>query len=149
MSGGEAFVWLDRYLDTIRTGPQYLRMESVAQTVADALRRGVDIRHYDLHAWCIMPNHVHVLLTPCIAASRLLQLLKGVTAREANKLLGRTGEPFWQAESYDHWVRNETEFDRIAAYIENNPVKAGLVTRASEYHWSSAGALDTSVEAAG
>ena len=55
------------------------------------------------------------------------QGLKGYTAREANRLLGRTGQPFWQGESYDHWVRDETEFIRIIAYIENNPVKAGLV----------------------
>src|SRR5437762_1430790 len=53
--------------------------------------------------------------------------MKGFTARQANLILNRTGEPFWQAESYDHWVRNEPEYFRIAASIENNPVKAGLV----------------------
>jgi len=76
-----------------------------------------------------MANHVHVLLLR-ITPSRLLQSLKGFTAREANRVLGRTGEPFWQAESYDHWVRDENEYGRIAAYIENNPVKAGLVGNA-------------------
>jgi hypothetical protein len=64
--------------------------------------------------------------------------LKGCTAREANLVLGRTGQPFWQAESYDHWVRDENQFERIVAYIENNPVKAGFVTRPEDYPWSSA-----------
>jgi putative DNA methylase len=65
-------------------------------------------------------------------------MLKGGTAREANKRLGVAGVPFWQRESYDHWARNEEEFQRIVAYIENNPVKAGLVAKASDYRWSSA-----------
>ena len=69
---------------------------------------------------------------------RITQGLKGYTAREANRLLGRTGQPFWQGESYDHWVRDETEFIRIIAYIENNPVKAGLVARSEDRRWSSA-----------
>ena len=72
-------------------------------------------------------NHVHSLVVPHISPTRFLQSLKSYTARQVNKLLGRTGEPFWQRESYDHWVRNETERRRIIAYIENNPVKAGLV----------------------
>src|SRR5713226_8726531 len=103
-----------------------------------------------------MSNHVHVLLLPKIPPSRLLQSLKGATAREANRMLGRTGETFWQAESYDHWVRDEKERERIVSYIEDNAVKAGLVKRAEDYCWSSAfergksaetslGAADTSV----
>jgi len=71
-------------------------------------------------------------------ASRVLQWLKGVTARQANLLHGRTGQPFWQRESYDHVVREERELERIVAYVENNPVKAGLVGEACQYVWSSA-----------
>ncbi len=80
-----------------------------------------------------------------------MKSLKGSTAREANRLLGRTGEPFWQRESYDHWVRDEREWRRIEFYIENNPVKAGLVSRAEEYRWSSKWnqkSVDTSGDAA-
>src|SRR5206468_9304444 len=62
----------------------------------------------------------------------------GFTAREANRLLDRTGMRFWQRESYDHWIRDAREFDRVRAYIENNPVKAGLATAAENYVWSSA-----------
>src|SRR5947209_533326 len=57
--------------------------------------------------------------------------------------------PFWQAESYDHWVRTEGEWQRIIAYIayiEENPVKAGLVQRAADYRWSSASAGSESAE---
>ena len=73
-----------------------------------------------------------------VPPSRLLRSLKGYTAYQANRLLGRTGEPFWQRESYDHWVRSQEEWQRIAAYIENNPVKAGVVSQAEEYRWASA-----------
>jgi len=55
-----------------------------------------------------------------------LQWIKGRTARDANLLLSRMGEPFWKHESYDHRVRSEAQFNRIAAYIEKNPVSAGL-----------------------
>jgi putative transposase len=156
LSTGAAFVWMDRYLDTTRLGPLYLAQESLAGIVVASLRRGAFLGHYELGAYVVMSNHVHVLLLPKVSPSRLLQSLKGATAREANRILGRTGEMFWQAESYDHWVRDETERRRIVAYIESNPVKAGLVKRAEDYCWSSAseaqknaetslGAADTSV----
>src|SRR5437016_1201069 len=60
-----------------------------------------------------MPNHVHMLVLPKISPSKFMKSLKGFTAREANLVLNRTGEPFWQAESYDHWVRNSDEGERI------------------------------------
>jgi REP element-mobilizing transposase RayT len=85
-----------------------------------------------------MSNHVHVLIRPLQQPTRLLQSLKGTTAREANLILVRTGQPFWQRESYDHCARDEPELERIVAYIENNPVKAGLVAKPSAYRWSSA-----------
>jgi len=126
----------------------YLRQERIARIVADSLQRGVELGHYRLGAWAIMTNHVHVLLFPRIAPSRL-QSLKGTTAREANQVLGRIGERFWQAESYDHWVRDDREWSRIAAYIENNPVKAGLVRQPEDHRWSSAASAETSLGAAG
>jgi putative transposase len=91
-----------------------------------------------MKAFAVMANHVHVLLLPSVPPSRLLKSLKGLTVRAANRLLGRTGEPFWQRESYDHWVRDADQFQRITAYIENNPVKAGMAARAEDYAWSSA-----------
>lgn len=129
---------MDRYSDAARSGPLFLHQEPIAQLVIQSLCRGVELGQYQLGSFVLMANHVHVLLLPSIAPSLLLKSIKGYTAREANRLLGRTGEPFWQKESYDHWVRDEQERQRIVAYIENNPVRAGLVARAKEYRWSSA-----------
>jgi putative transposase len=146
LSSGPAFVWMDRYLDAARRGPSYLAEERIAHLVVGSLHRGVLLGHYELGAYAIMANHVHALLLPKVSPSRLLGSLKGATTRHANLLLGRTGETFWQAESYDHWVRDEREWRRIAAYIENNPVKAGLVSSAEDYRWSSAARPETSAE---
>jgi putative transposase len=148
VSAGKAFVWMDRYLDTTVEGPMYLVLEPIAGIVVASLERGQELGHHDLGAWVLMTNHVHVLLLPKVPPPHLFRALKGVTAREANRILGRSGETFWQAESYDHWVRDDAEMRRITAYIENNPVKAGLVDRPEDYRWSSASA-DTSVGAAG
>jgi REP element-mobilizing transposase RayT len=129
---------MDRYLDTTRKGPLYLKQERIAKIVLSSLKKGVELGHYELGSYVIMANHVHVLLLPKIAPSRLLRALKGATAREANLVLKRTGESFWQRESYDHWVRDAQEWERIVHYIENNPVTAGLVTKPEDYPWSSA-----------
>ena len=86
-----------------------------------------------------MPNHVHLLLTPAIPLPQITKSLKGITAKRANLVLGLTGIPFWQEESYDHTVRDGGELERIRRYIETNPVRAGLVTEAGDYRWSSAG----------
>jgi hypothetical protein len=119
------FVWIDRYLDRGQHGPQFLQQEALVKLVIAALLSGARLGHYRLGPFVIM----------------------------ANRLLGRTGEPFWQKESYDHWVRSEIEWNRIAGYIEQNPVKAGLVPRAEDYPWSSAHeqwrkGVDRSVDAA-
>ena len=84
-----------------------------------------------------MPNHVHLLITPQVEVPALLGRLKGASARESNKLLGQTGRPFWQDESYDRLVRKANESQRIESYILQNPVRAGLARSAEEYPWSS------------
>jgi REP element-mobilizing transposase RayT len=116
-----------------------LKLPEIAQMVVDTLNYGADkLRYYDLHSYVVMPNHVHVLLSPLTNASKLLQSVKGFSAREANKILTRSGEPFWQPESYDHWVRDAAEFERIRRYIEEHPVRAGLAAKPEEYSWTSA-----------
>jgi REP element-mobilizing transposase RayT len=148
-SSGEAFLLVDRQLDGARSGPMFLRQDAIASLVAKSLHQGVELGHYELGSWVIMANHVHVLLLPKVPASQLMKSLKGFTAREANRMLARTGTPFWQKESYDHWVRDEAEWHRIARYIENNPVKAGLVSVPEAFRWSCAfDGGDTSVDAA-
>ena len=90
-------------------------------------------------AWVVMPNHVHLLILPKVPVAVLMRWLKGSTARSANQILGRTGQPFWQDESYDHYLRHGSQIDRTIAYIEENPVSAGLVSSAENWPWSSAG----------
>ena len=138
LSAGQSFVWMDRYLDTATTGPMWLRQPNIADLVSAHIRKGAEEQVYELHAWVVMPNHVHILIRPYIKPSEALRRVKGRSARDANLALCRTGGSFWQSESYDHWVRNDDEMARIARYIENNPVKAGLVRMAAEWPWSSA-----------
>jgi REP element-mobilizing transposase RayT len=139
LTSGEAFLALDRLVDHARSGPAFLRQPAIAEIVLVSIEYGSELEHYRIHSWVIMPNHVHLLLTPLVAVSRLLGSLKSSTAKQANPMLHRTGQAFWQDESYDHLVRNGDEFRRIQGYIENNPVTAGLETRPQDYAWSSAG----------
>lgn len=137
---GKAFVAMDRILDRATVGPLFLRQPEIAQIVMSALHHGdQQLRRCDLHAYVVMPNHVHALVTPKVAATKWLAPLKGFTAYRANQMLGSHGQAFWQDESYDHLVRSAAQFDRIVAYIGENPVTAALVAEAAEYPWSSAG----------
>jgi len=137
-SSGQAFAWIDRYLDSAAYGPSWLRTPEIAKSVASAIGYAQDeLRRYVLHAFAVMPNHAHILISPNHPLPGIMQSLKGFTAREANRMLDRTGQPFWQKESYDHWVR-DGEFERIVRYIEQNPVVAGLASEPHLYPWSSA-----------
>jgi len=139
LTSGQAFVALDRLLDQATSGPLYLRQPEHARLVVQALRDGQSrFQRYELHAYVVMPSHVHALVTPKVASREWLGPLKGFTGHEANLILGLHGQPFWQHESYDHLVRNGQEFARIQNYIEWNPVKAGLALSAEQYPWSSA-----------
>jgi REP element-mobilizing transposase RayT len=89
-------------------------------------------------AFVVMSNHVHLLIETIEPLQKITRLLKGYTARCANQYLARTGQAFWQDVSFDHWVRNSAELERIIHYIENNPVKAGLVKKPEDWAWSSA-----------
>jgi REP element-mobilizing transposase RayT len=137
ISSGQAFVAMERLLDNAMTGPRYLGRPEIAVIVEDAIvsRHG---RQYELHCWVVMPNHVHLLITPLENVSKAMQSLKRFTARECNRAFGLTGQPFWQEESYDRLVRDSAEFARIARYIEMNPVKCGLALTPEEFPWSSA-----------
>jgi REP element-mobilizing transposase RayT len=139
---------MDRLLDEARTGPVYLRQPAIAHMVVEAIRyNATTLRHYELHAFAVMPNHVHMLVTPAIAVPDLAKSLKGITAKRANIMLSLTGQPFWQDESFDRCVRNPQEFESIKAYIEWNPVTAYLVPDPADYRWSSAWGADALVRA--
>jgi REP element-mobilizing transposase RayT len=137
-TSGQAFVAMDRLLDNARTGPLYLRQPEIAKVVVEAIHYRERERHYQLHSYVVMANHAHLLVTPLAEVSKIMQSLKRFTAREGNRILGLTGNSFWQDESYDRLVRDKTEFQRIADYIEMNPVKCGLAVTPEEFLWSSA-----------
>ena len=138
-TSGKAFVAMDRLLDTARTGPLHLRRAEFAEMVVEAIRHLEHEGYFAPHAFVVMANHVHLLITPQVELPKLTHSLKRFTAREGNRMLGVVGQPFWQDESYDRWVRDEVEMERIASYIELNPVNAGLCASPEEFPWSSAG----------
>ncbi len=141
-TSGQAFVAMDRLLDSARNGPLHLRRPEIANMTVEALHyHEKNLDHYDLHAYVIMANHVHILITPHVEVSKVMHSLKLFTGREASRVLGLAG-PFWQHESYDRLVRDGTEFQRIIRYIERNPVHAGLVTMPEDFRWSSARPID-------
>jgi REP element-mobilizing transposase RayT len=135
---GKQFALAEFVLDAAANGPLWLKDAEIAQVAERAILRGCSLGQYELRAYVVMPNHVHVLLDPLVPIQRLTSGIKGVSARHANLKLGRTGERFWQDESFDHWIRNEGQLVRAKAYIENNPVKAGLCARPEDWRWSSA-----------
>jgi REP element-mobilizing transposase RayT len=109
--------------------------------IADIVEESIWFGHperYILQAYVIMPNHIHLLLGPVADwnLAKILQGLKGFTAREINRKLGRRGA-FWQDENFDHLIRNEQDWSDKFDYIHDNPVTAGLVTRAQDNPYSS------------
>jgi REP element-mobilizing transposase RayT len=119
-------------------GTCWLRTEAIARIVEEAFLV-FDGQRYRLHAWTIMPNHVHVLLTvlPGMPLGTIVSSWKRFTARVANKELGRTGA-FWQVDYWDRFIRNEEHFEATRSYIDLNPVKAGLIGDPHLWPWGSA-----------
>ena len=163
------FAEYDRYLDRSRER-LWLQDRRIAAIIRGNLYHHHGTKYY-LLAYCVMPNHVHVLLQPIDRStggspeplkihedsggppelrdedigeqkdghtplSSIMHSLKSYTAHEANKVLQRTGE-FWQAESYDHWVRDEDELERIVNYIAANPVDASLTPKHEDWYYCS------------
>jgi len=98
-------------------------------------------KRYELHAAVIMPEHVHLLLTPLrdeqgwpYGLPSILKALKGASARTVNKLTGSHG-PVWQEESFDHVPRKQEKWEQIVDYISQNPVRRGLVESPTAYPW--------------
>ena len=98
-----------------------------------------DAVRYHLHAWVVMPNHVHALFTPenGFMLSAMLHSWKSFTAKEANRILGRRGQ-FWQKEYFDRYIRSEEHYWTAIDYIEMNPVNAGLCACKEDWPFSSA-----------
>jgi len=116
---------VERYLDAGH-GACWMKDERIAEIVAKALKH-FDGDRYDLLAWCVMPNHVHMVVRsrPENELPDILHSWKSFSAKEANKVLGRRGE-FWQPEYYDHLIRDEKDFAHSMEYVLSNPEAAGL-----------------------
>jgi REP element-mobilizing transposase RayT len=94
-----------------------------------------------IHAVVVMPDHVHLLLTPLrgldgnhFSLVEILQGIKGASAHSLNRVLRRSG-PVWEEESFDHVLRSDESFEQKVEYIRQNPVRAGLVKEAADYRW--------------
>jgi type I restriction enzyme R subunit len=151
-----AFARMDSWLDN-QPAVRHLEDPRLAKVVVDALYFFAGQR-YDLLAFVVMPSHFHWVFQPLGHWVKGLEEEKGTletcpTERsprqriqhsvnrhagfECNQFRGIAG-PFWHRESYDHWVRDADEMERIIRYVEANPVKAGLVTAPEDWPFSSA-----------
>ena len=128
---------IERNLDA-GAGECFLKISAIAQVIANALKE-FDGSRYRLFAWCVMPNHVHVVFQTIgnNSLAGILHSWKSYSAKVANQILGRNGE-FWQREYHDHLIRDRAEFDRAVAYILENPSKAGLKNWRWVWSWMSA-----------
>jgi putative transposase len=131
----------DDALHKSKTGPFWLQEERIAQIVVNSIMYH-NGKWFDVLAYCIMPNHAHLVLTPYESSdtadyslAKIMHNIKRNSANHANKVLGRTGA-FWQHESYDHFARDEKELERIIKYVLYNPVKANLVKEQTDWKWN-------------
>lgn len=133
---------IQEYLDQ-GYGECWLKEDRIAQMVVKAIEH-FELERYTSHAWCVMPNHVHWILSPKRTEDmgkldsdliRIVQGLKSFTSHEANRVLKRKGA-FWEREYYDHLVRSSEEFARLIIYTVENPVKAGLCKKWQDWKWT-------------
>jgi REP element-mobilizing transposase RayT len=129
--------WLDAGMGCCALGHPEL-----AAVMQDTLRKW-DGERYSLIAWCVMPNHVHVLIEAAAPLAKIVQSWKSYTGRwalaqNAELGLGVPGKHFWMREYWDRYIRNGKHFEQVVRYIHDNPVKAGLCSEPKDWRWSSA-----------
>lgn len=129
---------IDKYEDA-GYGQCFLKDDKIAAMVQENLFHFDGIR-YNILRWCIMPNHVHVLIEvkEGWTLSSIMHGWRSYTAHQANKILGRKGD-FWMDEYFDRFIRDERHMETVINYIDNNPIKAGLVDEAYKWPWCSLG----------
>jgi REP element-mobilizing transposase RayT len=140
-------VRIEAYFDR-GAGECVLKDQRIAEAMAATLRYWHGKR-YRLVAWCIMPNHVHIICR-FLTGQKLSDVVKGWkvhSAREANRILRRSG-PMWRREYCDRLIRGEGEFNRAIRYVLSNPERAGL--KNWKWVWSEGlEALDTAGQETG
>ncbi|MFN3316849.1 MAG: transposase, partial [Raineya sp.] len=136
------FLEVDKQLDGYPEGNHYLKDPRLAAIVAQTLHFW-DNKKLELYAYCIMSNHVHTVFrlygereTPApYTLDKIMQSIKSFSGKKCNEILRLSGK-FWQEESYDRLVRNDTELRNILIYVLNNPVKASLCKEMKDWAWS-------------
>lgn len=119
-------------------GLKLLEADAAASVIEDALLY-FDGERYRLLAWCVMPNHVHVVAEQVEGwpLAHVVHGWKSFTANAVNRALGRSGS-VWMREYFDRFMRSDNHLGATIAYVENNPVAASLVPRPEDWRWSSA-----------
>jgi len=128
------FYKYDNWLHDYKQSPKYLNNPTVVKIIYDSLIYHNNTK-YNLIAFCIMPNHVHLvlrLIESSPSLDKIMFTIKRYTAGQANLILNRKGQ-FWQHENYDHIIRDEKEFYNIVNYVIQNPVKSGLAENWNEW----------------
>ncbi len=140
------FLEFDDLLHKVKSGPHWLQNHQVADLLGEKIKK-YDGVYYNLIAYCIMSNHVHMIIDTSIQLPKgysdgdeidfdyvqvyqILKKIKGASAVEANRILNRTGK-FWAKESYDSFIRNKRDLKNKVLYTINNPFFARLV---EEWH---------------
>ena len=132
---------IEKYMDS-GLGCCALKHPAVADIVQNSFFAFDGVK-YRLIAWCIMPNHVHVLIEPLIELGKIVQSWKSFTGRwvmkhNAELELGVPGKSLWMREYWDRYIRNEEHLYTVIEYIHQNPVKARLCQFSESWRWSSA-----------
>lgn len=148
----------DKQLDENPYGNCWFNRNDIADLLRDKFHE-FDDKYYELQAYTIMPNHVHLVINTItqfltadnlvlnsppdnfVPLSKILGLIKGAVSYKANRILDAEklrldDAPFFMKDSYDHFIRNEKEWENIIRYVLNNPVKAGLVTSQEDWEYN-------------
>ncbi len=127
----------DALLDGSQTGPFWLKETQIATIVQDCFLYWHDKQRYKLVAFTVMPNHVHAILYKIrCPLFRITQTIKTYTGKQANEILHRHGQHFWQRETYDHLIDDRKEFTNQVQYVLKNAEKAGFVQNWEEWGYT-------------
>ena len=133
----------DNLLHNEKYGTHYLKDKKVSNILVKTIHFW-DNKRIELISYCIMSNHVHLVLRMFykdengkeLYLRNVLESIKKYSARECNKIIGNTGNSFWQHESYDRHIRDKAELHRIISYTLDNPIKAGLCRNRGDWEFS-------------
>jgi putative transposase len=128
------FEYFDDWIDKFNGGKHNISLEPYLSIITDTIKHD-ESKKYTVSAYCIMPNHAHLIIKPLYkseniyyAISEITEFLKSISAHKLNKALSLKGQ-LWQHESYDRVIRDEDEYKKTVEYVLMNPVKAGLVDK--------------------